>query len=160
VARTLDDYAAWTGDVVQETDVEPATWAMAERGRSLSASAYLGAREALFVYARRLRGWWRELAGETGYDVLVTPTMAEPPPPIGSLQGADVERIVRLVPYTMPYNLSGQPAIGLPLHWTRDGLPLGIQLVGAYASEALLIRLASQLEAAAPWRERIPPIHA
>jgi amidase len=86
--------------------------------------------------------------------------MAEPPPPIGSLRGADVERIVRLVPYTMPYNLSGQPAIGLPLYWTPEGLPLGIQLVGSYASEGLLIRLASQIEQAAPWRDRRPPIHA
>jgi amidase len=60
----------------------------------------------------------------------------------------------------MPYNLSGQPAIGLPLHWTSEGLPLGIQLVGPYASEGLLIRLASQIERAAPWSGRRPPIHA
>jgi amidase len=86
--------------------------------------------------------------------------MAEPPPPIGSLKGADVERIVRLVPYTMPYNLSGQPAIGLPLHWTPEGLPLGIQLVGAYGSESTLIRLASQIERAQPWQDRRAPIHA
>lgn len=60
----------------------------------------------------------------------------------------------------MPYNVSGQPAIGLPLHWTEDGLPVGIQLVARYGAEDLLIRLAAQIEAARPWRERRPPIHA
>lgn len=160
VARELDAYAEMTGDEVKEADVEPATWAMAERGRSLSASDYLKTIDALHGYGRRLRGWWRELPGEDGYDILVTPTMAEPAPPIGSVKGADIDRIVRLVPYTMAYNVSGQPAIGLPLHWTAEGLPMGVQLVGSYGSESLLIRLASQLEEAMPWRERQPAIYA
>ena len=160
VAHELDAYAKMTGDPIRESDVEPATWAMAERGRALAAPEYLEAQEALHAYGRRLRSWWRELPGESGFDILVTPTMAEPPPAIGSLKGADVERIVRLVPYTMPYNLSGQPAIGLPLHWTPEALPLGIQLVGPYGSEGLLIRLASQVEEALPWRDRRASIHA
>jgi amidase len=160
VARELDAYAEMTGDVVGEADVEPATWAMAERGRSLSAAEYLKTIDALHGYGRRLRSWWRELPGEDGYDILVTPTMAEPAPPIGSIKGASIDRIVRLVPYTMSYNVSGQPAIGLPLHWTAEGLPMGVQLVGRYGSEGLLIRLASQLEEAAPWLDRRPAIHA
>jgi amidase len=86
--------------------------------------------------------------------------MAEAAPPVGSLKGADVERIVRLVPYTAPYNVSGQPAIALPLHWTDDGLPVGVQLVAAYGREDLLLRVAAQLEAAAPWADRVPPVHA
>ena len=160
VARELEAFAEMTGDEVVEADVEPTTWAMAQRGRSLSASDYLKAIDALHGYGRRLRGWWRELSGEDGYDILVTPTMAEPAPPIGSVKGADIDRIVRLVPYTMSYNVSGQPAIGLPLHWTAEGLPMGVQLIGGYGSESLLIRLASQLEEAMPWRERRPAIHA
>ena len=69
-------------------------------------------------------------------------------------------RIVRLVPYTSPYNVSGQPGIALPLHWTAEGLPLGIQLVAKQGAEDLLIRVASQLEAASPWIDRRPPVCA
>ncbi len=160
VARELDAYAEMTGDEVKEADVEPATWAMAQRGRSLSAADYLKTQDALHAYGRRLRSWWRELPSEDGCDILVTPTMAEPAPLIGSIKGADIDRIVRLVPYTMPYNVSGQPAIGLPLYWTTEGLPMGVQLVGRYGSEDGLIRLASQLEEAMPWHGRRPAIHA
>jgi amidase len=160
VARELEAFTEMTGDEVTEADIEPATWAMAQRGRSFSATDYLKTLDALHGYGRRLRGWWRELPGEEGYDILVTPTMAEPAPTIGSVKGADIERIVRLVPYTMPYNVSGQPAIGLPLYWTAEGLPVGVQLIGRYGSEDLLIRLASQLEEAQPWSGRRPSIHA
>ena len=141
-------------------DSEPATWAMAKRGWSLSAADYLEAVDALHAYGRRLRGWWREREGEEGFDILVTPTMAEPAPPIGEVKGASIDRIIRLVPYTMPYNVSGQPAIGLPLHWTSEGLPMGIQLIARYGGEDLLIRLASQLERKQPWEHRRPAIHA
>jgi amidase len=145
---------------VTPDDVEPATWAMAERGRALGAAEYLHLLDELHAFGRRVRSFWRELPGASGFDVLLTPTMAEPAPPIGSLRGAGVERILQLVPYTMPYNLSGQPAIGLPLHWSADGLPIGIQLVAAYGREDVLLRLAAQLERACPWRDRLPPIHA
>ncbi len=160
VAKDLAAMERAVGEPVREADVEPATWAMAERGRALSAADYLATLDALHAFGRRLRAWWCEEPGGAGHDVLITPTMAEPAPPIGSMKGADVERILQLVPYTMPYNVSGQPAIGLPLHWTPDGLPVGIQLVARYGDEAGLVRLASQLAEARPWRDRRPPIHA
>ncbi len=160
VAKDLEVMGRDAGEAVGPGDVEATTWAMAERGRALSATDYLHCVAELHAFGRRLRSWWRELPGDDGYDILITPTMAEPAPAIGSLKGADVERIIRLVPYTMPYNVSGQPGIGLPLHWTADGLPVGIQLVARYGGEDLLIRLASQIEEARPWTERRPPLHA
>jgi amidase len=160
VATDLEAMGRDAGAVVGENDVEPTTWAMAERGRALSATEYLASVAALHAYGRRLRSWWRENTSEAGYDILITPTMSEPAPQIGSLKGADIERIIHLVPYTMPYNVSGQPAIGLPLHWSADGLPVGIQLVARYGAEDLLVRLASQIEEAQPWSTRRPPLHA
>jgi amidase len=160
VARELDEMESDVGESIKDGDIEPATLEMAEHGRSVSAPDYLANLDRLHAYGRRLRSWWAEEPGAEGYDILITPTMAEPAPAIGSIKGADVERILRLVPYTMPYNVSGQPAIGLPLHWSADGLPVGIQLVARYGAEHLLIRLASQIEAAHPWSDRRPPIHA
>ncbi|MFI5042867.1 MAG: amidase family protein, partial [Acidimicrobiales bacterium] len=155
VAHELDVIAEETGAPVPPDGVEPTTWAFAERGRAITAPQHLATLDALHRYARRLCGWW---AAEN--DLLVTPTMAEPAPRIGELKGADVERIVRLVPYTAPFNVSGQPAIALPLHVATDGLPMGIQLVAAYGREDLLLRVAAQLEAAAPWVDRRPPVCA
>jgi len=155
VARELDLIAEETGSPVPADGVEPTTWAFAERGWATPAARHLGTLEALHRYARRLCTWWAQ-----GNDLLVTPTMAEPAPRIGELKGADVERIVRLVPYTAPFNVSGQPAIALPLHQTADGLPMGIQLVAAYGREDLLLRVAAQVEASAPWIGRRPRVCA
>jgi amidase len=156
VARELAVIEERTGAPVGPDGVEPATWEFAGRGRALAAVDYVANIEAMHRYSRELSAWW----DDDGNDLLITPTMAEPAPPIGELKGADVERIVRLVPYTSPYNVSGQPAIALPLHWTADDMPVGIQLVAPYGREDMLIRVAAQLEAVSPWRDRIPPIHA
>jgi len=155
VARDVELIAEMTGAPVPPDGLEPATWGFVERGRAMSATEHLANLEQLHRYSRRLCQWWAD-----GNDILVTPTMGEPPPRIGELKGADVERIVRLVPYTAAYNVSGQPAIALPLHQSPDGLPVGVQLVAAYGREDVLLRLASQLEAAAPWAHRRPPVCA
>jgi amidase len=151
------------GRPIAADDVEPCTWALAEQGRSHSAADYLGAMEYAQVATRRGAQWW---AG--GFDLLLTPTMAVPPPPIGEMgSGRDDEDpllpIVRATPcaiFTAGINATGQPAISLPLHWSAEGLPIGVQLVAAYGREDLLLRVASQLEEARPWTERRPPVFA
>jgi Asp-tRNA(Asn)/Glu-tRNA(Gln) amidotransferase A subunit family amidase len=67
--------------------------------------------------------------------------------------------LTSILQYTAQFNMSGQPAMSLPLHWSSDGLPVGVQFVGPIDDEALLIRLAAQLEAAAPWAERLPALY-
>jgi amidase len=156
VARELAVIEERTGSPVGPDGVEPATWMFAERGRATSAVDYVANIDAMHRYSRTLCSWW----DVDGNDLLITPTMAEAAPPIGELKGASVERIVRLVPYTSPYNVSGQPGIALPLHWTRDDMPVGIQLIAPIGREDMLIRVAAQLEAAQPWQDRVPPIHA
>jgi amidase len=105
--------------------------------------------------------WWAD-----GWDLLVTPTIPEPPPPLGEYAAQSdnpfwpVTRAVVEVAYTIAFNMTGQPAISLPLHWSADGLPVGVQLVAAYGREDLLLRVAAQLERARPWTDRRPRIHA
>ena len=99
--------------------------------------------------------WWAD-----GFDLLVTPTIAAPPPRIGELASGSesaTDKIFALIPFTPQFNLTGQPAVSLPLASHAAGLPLGVQLVAAYAREDRLIQVAAQLEAAQPWADRWPP---
>lgn len=94
------------------------------------------------------------------YDVVLASTLGSPPVPLGVLRGAapGAAGIVRraFMPNTRIFNLTGQPAMSVPLAWTDDGLPIGVQFVAAMGGEAILFRLAAQLEAAAPWAGRRP----
>lgn len=101
----------------------------------------------------------------TEFDVLVTPTMAIQPPAAGAvLAEADADphglslTVLGMAAFTSPFNVSGQPAVSLPLHQSDDGIPIGVQLVGGPWGEALLLRLAAQLESATPWRDRHPGV--
>ena len=102
--------------------------------------------------------WWHR-----GHDVLVLPTLATPPPPLGFLvEGDDRQRRDRLaatMPFTTQFNVTGQPAISLPLHTTPEGWPVGVQLVAAPGREDLLIQLAVSLEQTAPWVARRPRVY-
>ena len=117
------------------------------------------ARRQLQAIARQVAQWY-----EGGFDLLLTPTIAEPPPLIGEFDSPPdnplhgLFRAAEVVPFTPPFNATGQPAISLPLHWNAQGLPIGVQLVAPYGREDVLLRVAAQLEEAAPWAQRRPPV--
>jgi amidase len=136
---------------------ERVTWGMVERARGVGAADYV-------QILNRLHGISREIAPffET-YDILLTPTLAEPPVRLGEIDmmSEDLDaygaRLWRFTPFTYPFNVTGQPAMSVPLGWNDKGLPIGVHFVGRYGDEATLFRLAAQLEEARPWSARRPP---
>ncbi|WP_347059977.1 amidase [Blastococcus sp. HT6-30] len=153
------------GRPVDDGELEPRNVFYRAVGRKLSAEDYLAARKWLGSWSRRMSEWWApaELGGQ-GFDLLVTPTIAAPPPELGWMTAAghreEGRRINSLMPYTAQFNVTGQPAISLPLHWTDEGLPVGAQLVAAFGREDVLVRVAAALEEAAPWADRRPAVSA
>ncbi len=156
-AATLDQLQAVVGREIGADDVEPLTWALAEEGRRRSAASYLTAVGQHQLISRMIAGWF-----ESGFDLLLTPTLGEPPPPLGSFDDSGDDPVAALMrgaqtaAFTATFNVTGQPAISLPLHWSEDGLPIGVQLVAPFGGEDVLIRVASQLEQARPWADRLP----
>jgi amidase len=161
LAGTMSAFERLTGRALGPGDFDAFNWALAELGRNLSVSQYLETEEWIGGFTRRIASWWAD-----GFDLLLTPTLPEPPPPLGYFTPDSIDptstglRASGFASWTSPFNMTGQPAISLPLHWTPDGLPVGIQLVAAYGREDLLLRVAAALEQAAPWKDRRPPIHA
>ncbi len=157
-AQALDQLGMVGGRPIGPDDVEPLTWALAEIGRERSAGDYLTAVGQHQVMSRMLAG-----IHESGFDLLLTPTMGEPPPPLGTFDDsgpdpmAAFERAFLDGCFTAAFNATGQPAISLPLHWSEAGLPIGVQLVAPLGGEDVLLRVASQLEQAAPWTDRLAP---
>jgi amidase len=151
-ANTFLAFEMLLGRKITDDEIEPRNAYYRQMGQSMSAVTYLQSRAWLGLWARRMAAWWGD------HDLLLTPTVAAPPPELGwfTAEGPEREgpRIVSFIPYTGQFNMTGQPAISLPLHWTPDGLPVGVQLVAGYGREDQLVRVASQLEAAAPWAHR------
>ncbi len=136
----------------------PLNRGLAESARATSAADYAQAAFHLHTVARTIVAFWQDA------DIVLTPTLALPPVPIGwqeeDAEGA-VEQLRRntvFTPFTAIANLTGLPAMSLPLHWSEDELPIGVQAIGSPAGEAVLLRLAAQLEEARPWAARRPPI--
>jgi amidase len=160
VARELDELSELTGVPLREDGFEPGTWAIAEAGWATTASQYLAAIEGLHRITREAVAWWQV----DGFDLLLTPTIPELPPTLGQFGSTKEEPLNGLfrsaIPahFTAPFNVSGQPAISVPLHQSEEGLPIGMQLVAAPAREDVLIRLAAQLEQAHPWADRRPVV--
>jgi len=151
------------GRPVNADDFDEWTWFLVERGRRIGAADYLRACGWFNEFSRAAARWWRD----GGFDILVTPTLAQPAPPLGTFGLRPGEhpraigvRLNEVSPFTVPWNIAGHPAISLPLHITPEGLPIGVQFVAAYGREDLLLRLAAQIEEAAPWSERHPRVNA
>ena len=159
-ARELDRIGEMVGEPVTEAGVERGTWAIAEMGRTVTAAQYLAGLEGLHRAARAIIGWWEV----DGFDLLLTPTIPEVPPTLGQFGStpdeplAGVVRSTAMVAFCAAYNVTGQPAISLPLARSTAGVPIGMQLVGAPAREDVLLRVAAQVEAAHPWADRRPPL--
>ena len=159
-AWAIADWEKRLGRVVAEEDVEPLSWALIQLGRSLSSAQYLVAVQNLQKLTRQIASYFE------GIDVLLTPTLGEPPAPLGTFDSppgeplAGLFRAAAYVPFTPPFNVTGQPAISLPLHWNEAGLPIGVQFVGRLGDEETLLSLAGQLEQAVPWAGRRPPVSA
>jgi amidase len=163
----------------RRAELEPVTWAMALLGKSVSASKYALALRTMERAGRSVGAFF------TDHDLLLTPTLAAPPPRIGELAPSGAENALlralgmlgsgRLIaaaglldrmageafewiPWTPIYNATGQPAMSVPLHWNAEGLPIGVHFVGRFGDEATLLRLASQLENARPWFGRLPDL--
>jgi amidase len=157
---TIDGFAHVTGRIPGPEMFEPLTWTLYERGQNVRASDYL-------LALQWLQGVSREIARfMLGYDLLLTPTLGEPPVPLGAFDSTPefalkgMIRAAQFVPFTPICNVTGQPAMSVPLFWNADGMPIGTHFIGRFGDEATLIRLASQLEHARPWANRWPAVNA
>ncbi|HET9513018.1 MAG TPA: amidase family protein [Gemmatimonadales bacterium] len=162
-------------------DFEPETWAMGLLGSTLNAGQFVTATRLLQIETRRIARFF------TRWDVLLTPTVSTPPPPTGSLLPTARDRMIlrtlgrmragkvlevmgmleeaagtafEFTPWTPVANVTGQPAMSVPLHWNTEGLPIGVHFIARYGEEATLFRLAGQLERAAPWFDKTPSLVA
>ena len=159
-ASDLASVSRILGRELDERDVEPGTWSMVESGRSVTGVDLASAQAVSGSYRREMSSWWEE-----GWDLLLTPTTLRPQPEIGELTSTADEPLraaIESIPYaalTSPFNITGQPAISLPLGHSSDGLPLGAQLVAAYGREDLLLDVAGQLEAEVGWDAERAPLH-
>ncbi|UCF79786.1 MAG: amidase [Candidatus Eiseniibacteriota bacterium] len=157
-ASVLEGIASATGEEPRAETVEPLTWVLYETGRKLTASDYLQALQALQRVARDFAGFF------TRYDVWLAPTLAEPPVLLGTFDHSPahpaqgLERAADFVAFTPICNVSGQPAMSVPLFWNSEGLPVGTHFAARFGDEATLFRLAAQLEASRPWSGRWPPV--
>lgn len=157
-AWAVADWGRRTGRQPTADYFEPFVWAFTERGRQLSASDYLLALQDLQKLTRDIAQFFVD------YDVCLTPTLGEPPIPLGTLSfsGDDPlalrRRMAAFTPFAYLSNVTGQPAMSVPLFWNADKLPIGTHFVGRFGDEATLFRLAAQLETARPWSGRRAPV--
>jgi len=159
LAMAARAFSETLGREVTAADIEPVNWVLIERAQRVSAVDYAAAEAAVWTFRRALQQWWAE-----GWDLLLTPTVSEPPLLLTEFENnsehptAPMRRGGQFAAFTPPFNMSGQPAINLPLCRNAEGLPVGIQLAAGYGREDVLIRVAAQLESAHPWASFHPAI--
>tara|TARA_R100001509_G_scaffold152894_1_gene113459 strand:- start:1001 stop:1804 length:804 start_codon:yes stop_codon:yes gene_type:complete len=145
------------GRKVTENDLEPLIWERYQADKDNSAALYYRAQRTLEQITRKIA------LLQQRFDVLLSPTLTKPPVEIGKLslnqdKAAYEREAISVSAFTSLYNSTGQPAMSLPLHWTADGLPVGVMFAGRYGEEALLYQLAGQVEQASPWFEQVPEL--
>lgn len=175
----IERAAQFAGRPPRRKDFELATWVLGLLGKAMSASAYARAVTSMQMAGREVGRFMER------YDLILTPTLADPPPPIGALQPTRSERMLlaatarlragwllealdamtplarktfAFIPYTPVFNVTGQPAMSVPLWWNADALPVGVHFAARLGDEATLFRLAGQLERARPWFDRAPKL--
>lgn len=157
-ASTLEGIEFILGRAMKPEDMESLTWTLYEIGRTQTGAKYLLALQTVQRMARDVARFFLD------YDIWLTPTLALPPLPLGRFEpGPDdplkgLRQASAFAPFTPICNLTGQPAMSVPLFWNGEGLPIGSHFIGRFGDEALLFRLAAQLESARPWANRRPPV--
>lgn len=159
LAASVSEWGRRIGREIALDELETINAHTVESARSLSAAEHVATLAELHAYARKVVAWWGE------HDLLLVPTLTDPPPRLGEiraeLSAEDALGLRRRFGWlTPPWNITGQPAISLPVHWSPEGLPVGVQLVAAPGREDLLVGVAAQLEAHFAWQKRRPPLHA
>jgi amidase len=149
------------GKTVARENLEPVTWDLYQGSQRITGAAYLVTWEELQRFSRKVACWY----DDGGWDVLLSPTMRIPPTALGSFDpspddpGRSIRIALSFVAFTRTQNITGDPAMSVPLYWNRDNIPIGVQFAARYGGEATLFRLAAQLEKARPWADRRPSVH-
>jgi amidase len=161
VVGWVDGLAGLLGRTAGPETLEAVTLALVRYGRELKATDVMQALAVFNMVSRTVGAFFGP------HDVLLTPTAAVPPPPLGELDQNKPRPpmewfnfVFSRIPFTALFNVTGQPAMSVPLSWSAEGLPVGVQFAGRWGDEATLFRLAGQLEEARPWAQRRPPVHA
>jgi Asp-tRNA(Asn)/Glu-tRNA(Gln) amidotransferase A subunit family amidase len=156
IRATIDAACTARGRPLASDELEPITWLCHEAGKAATAADYAAAMRVIHGVGRQLAPFFER------YDVLLTPVLAKPPIPLGlaDTRTSNPETFVEVVktysPYCQVFNVTGQPAMSVPLHWTASGLPVGLHFAARYGADDLLLSLAAQLERAKPWADKRP----
>lgn len=158
IAAKLDGLAEQRGRAIAEDELEPLTWLCYEGGKAVTGPQYVAAIQIIHRTGRQLAPFFRK------YDVLLTTTLAKPPIKLGVARTDDKDPtdfigvVQSYSPFCQVFNVTGQPAMSVPLHWTASGLPVGVHFAAPYGGEELLYSLAAQLERAEPWADKRPKL--